>query len=91
MDESGRERAQWMRPGDGRILERFDEERAQYPALVGTVLGMHLPYVERRCEELAARGLLETVSGEVVYRVTADGRRYLAGELDPVTLSRCDD
>lgn len=80
-----------MRPADRPILEFLAAKRAHYPAIVANRTGMHVPYVERRCRELAARGLVETVSDEVVYRITADGKRVLDGSLDPATLPRTDE
>jgi predicted transcriptional regulator len=65
----------WSRPADSAILEFLVDQRAEYPAIVANRTGMHTPHVERRCEELAERGLIEAVSGEVVYRVTDAGRR----------------
>ena len=55
------------------VLEFLDERRADYPALIASRLGIHTPYVERRCGVMADRGLLEPVSEEVVYRITDAG------------------
>jgi hypothetical protein len=65
----------WSRPADRVILSFLADQRAEYPAIVANRTGMHTPHVEQRCEELADRGLLEAVSGEVVYRVTEAGQR----------------
>lgn len=80
-------RPNWMGPADEEILRELHEQRPDYLPLVANRLGMHLGYVERRCDELVERGLIEAVSGETVYRTTALGRRYLAGEVDATTLS----
>ncbi|AQL41362.1 hypothetical protein BV210_00920 [Halorientalis sp. IM1011] len=68
----------WMRPADERILRQLRDERPDYLALVANRLGMHLRYVERRCSVLVDHGLVEPVSGEVVYRTTERGEEFLA-------------
>jgi len=68
----------WMRPADVRILRQLRDERPDYLALVANRLGMHLGYVERRCAVLVDHGLVEPVSGEVVYRTTERGEEILA-------------
>ncbi|MFB6072369.1 MAG: hypothetical protein ABEJ88_05305 [Halobacterium sp.] len=75
MEEVSSRQPSWSRPADRAIVEFLADEDAEYPAIVANRIGMHAPYVQRRCEELAERGLLEAVSGEVVYRLTEDGRR----------------
>jgi len=75
-----------MRPADDAILEFMRDRRAEYPAIVANRIGMHAPYVEDRFERLAEFGLLESVTDEVVYRITADGECYLDGTLDPLSL-----
>ncbi|WP_336036931.1 hypothetical protein [Halobacterium yunchengense] len=75
-------RPAWSRPADTAILEFLADSDPEYPAIVANRIGMHAPYVETRCRELAARGLVEAVSGEVVYRLTERGERALeAGAL----------
>jgi DNA-binding IclR family transcriptional regulator len=71
-----------MRAADERILRQLQEEQPEYLALVANRLGMHLRYVERRCDVLVEHGLVEPVSGEVVYRTTERGERFLAGEAE---------
>jgi len=71
-----------MRPADEEILSALYESRPDYLALVANRLGMHLGYVERRCDVLVDEGLVEAVTGEAVYRTTELGERYLAGEID---------
>lgn len=58
-------------------MEFLRDERPEYPAIIANRTGMHAPYVERRCETLVDRGLIEAVSGEVVYRLTCEGETYL--------------
>ncbi|WP_193767639.1 helix-turn-helix domain-containing protein [Halorientalis pallida] len=72
----------WMRSADERILRQLRAERPDYLALVANRLGMHLRYVERRCAVLVEHGLVEPVSGEVVYRTTERGERFLTEETD---------
>jgi predicted transcriptional regulator len=71
-------REPWMHPADEAILRFLAVERAEYPALIANRIGCHAGHVEDRCAELARRGLLEPVSGEVVYRITDAGREKLA-------------
>jgi len=67
----------WMVAVDERILDYLHEEQPDYAPLIASRLGVHLKYVERRCETLEENGLIEPISGEVVYRITALGVRYL--------------
>jgi DNA-binding IclR family transcriptional regulator len=71
-----------MQPADERILRQLEAERQDYLALVANRLGMHLGYVERRCAVLVDHGLVEPVSGEVVYRTTERGEQFLAEEAE---------
>ena len=75
MNEASSCQPTWSRPADRNILEFLDDTGAEYPAIVANRIGMHAPYVETRCAELTERGLLEAVSGEVVYRLTEAGER----------------
>jgi predicted transcriptional regulator len=70
-------RPAWMYPGDEAILRFLRAERAEYPSIIANRVGMHVPYVEERLERLAERELAEPVSGEVVYRITEEGRSVL--------------
>lgn len=79
-------RPNWMRRADEQILRQLATQRPDYLALVATRLGMHLRYVERRCDVLVEHGLVEQVSHEAVYRTTERGEQYLAGELSVGTL-----
>ncbi|MGM0604340.1 MAG: DUF2250 domain-containing protein [Halobacteriota archaeon] len=62
---------------DRRVLTHLREYGADYPALVAGNTGLHIPLVERRCVALEREGLLEAVSGEVIYRITDAGRSRL--------------
>ncbi|WP_331236234.1 MarR family transcriptional regulator [Natronorarus salvus] len=70
----------WMQPGDEAILEFLLDNPPEYAPLIAGGIGMHHTNVERRCRVLAESGLLETVSEEVVYRLTERGERFLATE-----------
>ncbi|MFW6320685.1 MAG: DUF2250 domain-containing protein [Halohasta sp.] len=63
-----------LSPADRRILRYLSASGADYPALIAANTGLHVPLVEQRCHVLAAAGLLEPVSDEVIYRLTDDGR-----------------
>lgn len=81
-----RQPAAWMLTTDEAILEELEATRLDYPALIAGRRGMLLSHVEKRCEVLAAYGLIEPTSAERTYRLTARGRAYLDGELDAATL-----
>jgi hypothetical protein len=74
-----REHHAWMQPGDEAILEFLLENPPEYAPLIAGQIGMHHTNVERRCRVLTEHGLLEAVSEEVVYRLTASGERCLRG------------
>lgn len=63
---------------DRRILQ-YLADGADYPALIASNTGLHVPLVERRCKRLEATGLIEPVSNEVIYRLTEQGRHVAAG------------
>ncbi|MFB6269232.1 MAG: DUF2250 domain-containing protein [Halobacterium sp.] len=83
MHEAASSQPAWSRPADPAILEFLAERHPEYPAIVANRIGMHTPYVEARCEELADRGLVEAVSGEVVYRITERGERAVEAGVLP--------
>jgi DNA-binding Lrp family transcriptional regulator len=74
------ERPDWMRPVDIDILAALQRTQPEYIPILANRLGMHLPYVERRCELLVDHELIKAVTGEVVYRLTSDGESLLASE-----------
>lgn len=80
----------WTHPTDERIVRHLRENEPEYVPLVANRLGMHLGYVERRVETLVERGLVEPVTGEVVYAVTDQGERFLAEGAGGVPAD-CDD
>ena len=77
----------WMHTADEAILEDLLCEQPDYIPLVANRIGMHLSYVETRCDRLVEFRLLETVTAETVYTVTDRGEAFLAGELDPDELT----
>lgn len=77
MTDAESQQADWTRPGDEALLEFLASQHAEYPAIVANRTGMHLAHVERRFDAFATRGLVEPVTGEVVYRITEDGEQYL--------------
>lgn len=64
---------------DRRVLAYLRESGADYPALVAGNTGAHIPLVERRISVLVERGLLEEVTDESIYRITAAGETALDG------------
>ncbi|WP_299270160.1 helix-turn-helix domain-containing protein [Halorientalis sp.] len=74
-----------MRSADERILRQLQEAQPGYLALIANRLGMHLAYVERRCAVLVEHGLVEPVSGEVVYQTTDRGEQFLSEEAERET------
>lgn len=72
---------------DERLLAYLAADGPDYPALIASNTGLYVGNVERRVETLREQGLVEDVSGEVIYRITADGRSVLAdaGSGQPLT------
>lgn len=75
--------ADWMRLVDDRILEYLDEEGPGAPANMEKDNRMQFSknYLNRRLILLRKAGLVELI-GNGVYRITPDGRGYLAGRED---------
>jgi len=61
---------------DRRILQ-YLAGGADYPSLIASNTGLHIPLVERRCSRLEATGLIEPASSEVIYRLTDRGRQFV--------------
>lgn len=83
-------RPDWSHPADERIVRYLRENPPDYVPLIANRLGMHLGYVERRVEAMVDRGLVEPVTGEVVYTVTDRGEQYLSEGTTGVPAD-CDD
>lgn len=77
MSDAEQHPASWIRPADRQILDFLQGRRADYPAIIASRVGIHTPYVERRCLVLADNGYLEPVSEEVVYRITEQGEEFI--------------
>ena len=80
----------WMTTADETILRDLRAEQPDYATLVASRLGMLPNYVDDRCHALEENGLIESVSSEVVYRVTDRGERFLDDELDAGDAERRD-
>ncbi|WP_101296954.1 DUF2250 domain-containing protein [Halegenticoccus soli] len=70
--------AEDLQPADLRILRVLRSQRVEYPALIASQTGLHFPVVEQRCDYLEESGYIESVSEEVLYRITSRGERCLA-------------
>lgn len=79
-----------IRDVDEAILEDLQREQPDCIPFVANRLGMHLKYVDGRCESLVEHGLIEQVTGEPVYCLTDHGERYLAAGLLPSDLEAGD-
>lgn len=71
-----------MRAVDTFILQDLLNEQPDYIPLVANRLGLHLAYVESRCDLLIEYDLIQPVTDELVYTVTARGEAYLTGDLE---------
>jgi DNA-binding IclR family transcriptional regulator len=67
---------------DERVLSYLQECGADYPALIAGNTGLHVAHVERRLETLSDTGLVEPVSGEVIYRLTDEGTEVIDSSPD---------
>jgi Mn-dependent DtxR family transcriptional regulator len=76
-----RQRAEWMVPSDDPILEYLADAGEVPPAVIGRNIDSHPNYVGERCRLLAKYGLVDR-RDDGYYALTADGRDYLAGDLD---------
>lgn len=65
-------------PIDGGLLATLDERDEEYGAVLAHEFGLKPEAVERRCDRLVSRGLVERITAEPFYGVTDVGRRYLA-------------
>jgi len=73
----------WMTAADDRILEYLSEHKSGSPTKMKREgpIRYSRQQVDRRCKELAERGLVDHL-GNGVYVITKDGEAYLRGELD---------
>jgi len=80
-----------LRPTDVAILDHLAEHGLDYPEVIAATHPAGTDRTARRADTLASRGLIESVSPEVVYRVTAHGERRLAAYRDGSIGAACDD
>lgn len=85
-DDVVRQRAEWMRPIDERIMETMRDEGNLTPhALDQTFDVTAANHASNRLSELAKYGLVERL-GRGLYRLTPSGKAFLDEELDAATL-----
>ena len=81
----------WMTKSDPAILELLEESGLELPPAVisHNIDGISHPTVKRRLPVLQDHGLVKKISEKRgYYRITDDGRAYLAGELDADDLEK---
>ncbi len=76
-----RQRADWMRPVDERILETMRDEGNLTPQAVENFDVCSRGHASIRLSELAEYGLVERIA-QGLYRLTDTGRAFLDEELD---------
>lgn len=85
-----RQRADWMRPIDERILETMRDEGNMTPRALADFDVTSQSHASDRLSALAESGLVERIS-RGLYRLTDDGKAFLDEELDAATLPEPDD
>lgn len=85
-----RQRAEWMRPVDERILETMRDEGNLTPRAVAEFDVCSQGHASDRLAELADYGLVERIT-RGLYRLTDDGRAFLDEELDASELEPVDE
>ena len=81
-----RQRAEWMRPVDERILETMRDEGNLTPLAVSDFGVTSASHARDRLSELARYGLVDRIS-RGLYSLTDDGEAFLDEELDAATLT----
>lgn len=82
-----RERAEWMRPIDERIMETMRDEGNLTPQAIENLGVSSRSHASVRLSKLAKYGLVERVAEtEGLYRLTDKARGFLDEELDASTL-----
>lgn len=71
-----------MRPTDAVILQYLSEQGLDYPTVIAAERSFDADHARARAAVLERRGLVEAVSHEVVYRITARGEKRLAAYHD---------
>lgn len=67
----------WMQPNDGDILATLSRTGPEYGPVIAYQLDMDNAVFERYCSRLTDKGVLERVSEEPLYRLTARGERLV--------------
>lgn len=75
------DRPEWMTPAHERVLAHLGEVELATPAEVADALGAADEDVRERVRSLEDHGLTEYLD-DGVYRITRDGKAYLAREVD---------
>ena len=86
-DDPMRQRADWMKPADDRILELLRDLQGSTADEIHKQLPYSREYISRRLTELAEYGMIEKPS-RGLYRFTEIADEYLDEELDASTLER---
>lgn len=67
----------WMEPNHGDILATLSRTGPEYGPVIAYQLDMDNETFERYCAELTTQGVLERVSEEPLYRLTAAGEQLV--------------
>ena len=76
-----RQRAEWMRPVDEKILETMRDEGNMTPSALEQLDVTVANYASNRLSKMANYGLVERVA-QGLYRITEEGAAFLDEELD---------
>jgi len=68
----------WMKPNDGDILATLSRTGPEYGPVIAYQLDMDNDVFEGYCERLTDNDVLERVSEEPLYRLTARGEQLVA-------------
>ncbi len=85
-----RQRAEWMRPVDEKILETMRDEGNMTPNALEQLDVTVANYASNRLSKMATYGLVERVA-QGLYRITDDGEAFLNEELDATELEPVED
>ncbi len=85
-----RQRAEWMRPVDEKILETMRDEGNMTPNALEQLDVTVANYASNRLSKMADYGLVERVA-QGLYRITDDGEAFLNEELDADELEPVED
>jgi len=73
----------WLEPNDGDILAMLSRTGPEYGPVIAYQLDMDNAEFERYCDRLTATAVLERVSEEPLYRLTARGEQIV--DRDPAS------